>query len=193
MNDEPTYEAYESIEENTKINTKLLQLKAIDFDKNRNITYKIIHSTARMNLLLLDSLTGNILFQFNLIWFKNLFILFSMNKGEIYVNGEIDHEKLIWINLTIIAFDSGKPYQKHSLLLLNFKIEDLNDNEPIFFQPVTEFYIYENSSENTVVAKFNATDLDSGQFGTVFYKLINGDEGKFSIDSQSVIKIYWFD
>jgi hypothetical protein len=67
MNDEPTYEAYESIEENTKINTKLLQLKAIDFDKNRNITYKIIHSTARMNLLLLDSLTGNILFQFNLI------------------------------------------------------------------------------------------------------------------------------
>lgn len=106
------------------------------------------------------------------------------------MNGEIDHEKLAWINLTIIAFDSGTPYQKHSLLLLNFKIEDLNDNEPMFVQPMIEFNIYENSLENTVVAKFTATDADSGQFGTVFYRLINGDEGKFSIDPQSVSKTY---
>ena len=66
------------------------------------------------------------------------------NKGEIFVNGQIDHENVAWINLTIIAFDSGTPYQKHSLLLLNFKIEDLNDNEPVFVQPVSEFNIYEN-------------------------------------------------
>ena len=75
------------------------------------------------------------------------------------------------------------------MLLLNFKIEDLNDNEPVFVQPVSEFNIYENSLENTVVAKFTAVDADSGQFGTVVYKLINGDEGKFSIDSKSVTKM----
>lgn len=60
-NDEPIYEAYESIEENTKINTKLIQLKAIDLDKKRNITYKMVHSTAKQNLLLLDSLTGKLI------------------------------------------------------------------------------------------------------------------------------------
>jgi hypothetical protein len=58
LNDEPTYEAFESIEENIKLNTKLLQLKAIDLDKKRNITYKLIHSTAQKNLLLLDLITG---------------------------------------------------------------------------------------------------------------------------------------
>lgn len=58
LNDEPTYEAFESIEENIKLNTKLLQLKAIDLDKKRNITYKLIHSTAKKNLLLLDLITG---------------------------------------------------------------------------------------------------------------------------------------
>lgn len=107
--------------------------------------------------------------------------------GEIFVNGIIDYEQLQWINLTIIAFDNGIPNQKHSLLLLNFKIEDLNDNEPIF-EPLnmSEFNIYENSPENTVVAKFTATDADSGQFGTLFYRLISGDEGKFYLDSQTV-------
>ena len=72
MNDEPTYEAYETIEENTKINTKLMQLKAVDFDKKRNITYKLVHSTTKVNLLLLDSLTGNFFFFFFVCWFFNL-------------------------------------------------------------------------------------------------------------------------
>lgn len=163
QNDEPVYEAFETIEENIKINTKLMQLKTIDLDKKRNITYKLVHSTAKNNLLLLDSLSG-----------------------ELFVNGEIDHERINWINLTIIAFDSGTPYQKHSLLLLHFKIEDLNDNEPIFEQPnLNEFYIFENSAKNTIVAQFKANDSDSGQFGTVYYRLISGDEEKFQIDAQT--------
>lgn len=143
-----------------------MQLQAIDLDKKRNITYKLVHSTAKQNLLLLDSLTG-----------------------EIFVNGEIDHEVVQWINLTIIAFDSGTPYQKHTLLLMHFKIEDLNDNEPTFVSPIgsNEFYVYENSAPNTVVAKFTANDSDSGQLGTVYYRIISGDEGKFSIHPETVI------
>lgn len=64
----------------------------------------------------------------------------------------------------------------------------MNDNEPKFVSPTNsnEFYVYENSASNTVVAKFVANDSDSGQFGTVFYRLISGDDEKFSIHPETV-------
>ena len=61
---------YEKIEENSKVNTRIAQLKATDVDKEKNITYSIIHSSENSNYLRLNKLTG-----------------------EIYVGEQIDYEK----------------------------------------------------------------------------------------------------
>jgi hypothetical protein len=106
--------------------------------------------------------------------------------GDILVSGLIDYETLKWINLTIVASDNGIPFKKHSLLHFYCKVEDLNDNEPKFIENSrTEFSIYEDAIPLTVVYQFKAVDVDSGQFGVVYYKILSGDEGKFAIDSQN--------
>ncbi len=57
-NEEPIYELYDKIEENTKLNTRVTQLRAVDIDRDANITYKIIHSTDKFKALALNHSTG---------------------------------------------------------------------------------------------------------------------------------------
>ena len=57
--DSPIYEMFESVEENTRLNTKLTQLKAIDKDKNRKITYDVVQSSAGSQAIALNKTTGN--------------------------------------------------------------------------------------------------------------------------------------
>jgi hypothetical protein len=61
--DSPIYELFESVEENTRLNTKLTQLKAIDKDKNRKITYEIVESSDRSHAsIALNKTTGALFF-----------------------------------------------------------------------------------------------------------------------------------
>ncbi len=101
-----------------------------------------------------------------------------------FINGSIDYEATKWINLTIVASDNGEPIRKHSLLHFYCKIEDTNDNQPAFVQlNTTEFTVHENMPIHTAIAEFTALDADSGLFGSINYKILSGDEGKFYIDS----------
>jgi len=85
-----------------------------------------------------------------------------------------------------MASDNGEPIRKHSLLHFYCKIEDTNDNQPEFVQlNTTEFQVYENMAKQTAIAEFTALDADSGLFGTISYKILSGDEGKFYIDSSN--------
>lgn len=65
------------------------------------------------------------------------------------VNELIDYEAIKWINITILASDNAKNSSKQSILKFNCKIEDMNDNRPIF-DPITPnsldniFRTYEN-------------------------------------------------
>lgn len=165
MNEEPIYEITSRIEENIKIDSKVLQLQVSDADHIKEIRFKIVYSTDNNSLLSVNATTG-----------------------AITVKGLIDYESIKWINLTILAIDKGSGSFKQSILLLNFKIEDLNDNEPQFLRPnLTSFSVKENSDLNTIVAKFEATDLDSDLFGPVSYSILTGDEKMFHIDSATVI------
>lgn len=44
--EQPIFEVFGKIEENAKLNTRLEQLRAVDLDKESNITYMIVHSSA---------------------------------------------------------------------------------------------------------------------------------------------------
>lgn len=54
-----------------------------------------------------------------------------MFKGLVLVDELIDYEQIKWVNVTVFVYDSGKP-QKHSILKIYCKVNDLNDNAPIF-------------------------------------------------------------
>jgi hypothetical protein len=102
------------------------------------------------------------------------------------VTGPIDYENTKWINLTIAACDNDVPKSRSSLLHLYCKVIDQNDNAPKFIQlNTTEFRIHENNEPNAMIGQFKAHDADSGEFGTVFYKIITGDLEKFDINSKN--------
>lgn len=53
---------FEKVEENAKLNTKIVRLNAIDLDKEKNISYKIVHYSDLSRNLAVDKFTGNSLF-----------------------------------------------------------------------------------------------------------------------------------
>lgn len=59
-NEDPLFEMYESVDENSKLNTKIAHLKAVDLDKNTNLTYKIIHSTDSDKMISINRLSGTL-------------------------------------------------------------------------------------------------------------------------------------
>lgn len=165
--EQPIYELYESVEENAKQYTRLAQLSAIDIDKNRNLTYKVIHSTdPSQNSLVVDK-----------------------HSGVVFVNGLIDYETTKWINMTIVVCDNDPtPRPKSSLLHFYARVLDQNDNPPRFIEMnTTEFRVAENNEINAVIAQFKAVDPDSSSFGQIEYKLISGDAEKFEINAQNGI------
>jgi hypothetical protein len=163
--EQPIYELYESVEENSKLNMKIVQVTATDLDKSRNVTYKVVHTT--------DQLHGSI----------------SIDKytGVVFVSGPIDYETTKWVNVTVAACDNDAPRSKSSLLHIYCQVIDQNDNAPRFLHlNTTEFRIHENNEANALVGQFRAYDLDSGEYGRVVYKLITGDVEKFDINSKNV-------
>lgn len=73
--------------------------------------------------------------------------------------------------------------------MVKIQVTDVNDNRPIFYPSEYNVSLREggtSSSTTTPVVVVAATDLDSGRFGTVTYKIVSGnDAGLFTIDRYS--------
>lgn len=160
--EEPVFELYESIDENSKINSKITQLKVHDLDKNNNITFKIVSINDPKRAIMIDKYTG-----------------------EMYINNLIDYEQTKWINLSILVNDNGQPVPKHSILNFYAQINDLNDNPPKFIpMESNEIEIEENNQENFFIVQLKAIELDSDIYGPINYKILNFQE-KFFIEPTS--------
>lgn len=155
--EEPVFELFESIDENSKINSKITKLKVQDLDKNNNITFKIVSINDPNRAIMVNKYTG-----------------------DIYVNNLIDYEKTKWINLSILVNDNGQPSPKHSILNFYAQINDLNDNPPKFIpMESSEIKIEENNYENFFIVQIKAIDLDSDIYGPITYKILNFQENFF--------------
>lgn len=91
---------------------------------------------------------------------------------EVVLKKPLDREKEPLFNLTLTAFDGGKPKLSGTAQLIIY-IQDVNDNAPIFSQSVYETHLLENALKGTVVVKLNATDADLGENGEVVYEFSN--------------------
>lgn len=151
-----------SIMENSQIGTNILNVVAIDADKNKSLTYELEGTEDILNLVHLDAVSG-----------------------EILVQEKIDHEIFQWLNFTVRARDSGYP-QRSSLADVFVQVLDENDNSPYFITEFQNLSIYENQPVGTQIAVIEAEDADSGDFGKITFLIDRlSSQGKFAIDPET--------
>uniref|UniRef100_A0A8C4I084 Cadherin domain-containing protein n=1 Tax=Dicentrarchus labrax TaxID=13489 RepID=A0A8C4I084_DICLA len=107
---------------------------------------------------------------------------------ELVVDKALDRETQASFRLLLTAVDGGQTERSGSTLLL-IKILDVNDNAPVFDEPVKKVKLLENVARGTLVTKLNATDADSGNNGDISFLFSKYTPERvvslFSVDSKS--------
>lgn len=107
---------------------------------------------------------------------------------ELVVDKALDREAQASFRLLLTAVDGGQPMKSGSTLLL-IKILDVNDNAPVFDEPVKKVRLLENVAQGTLVTKLNASDADSGSNGDVSFLFSKYTPERvlniFSVDSKT--------
>ncbi|XP_037833232.1 protocadherin alpha-3 isoform X18 [Kryptolebias marmoratus] len=139
------------LQENTAINTIVIQVQATDLD---------------------EGLNGNVEYAFGDDVNPDVLKLFSLYRqtGEIRVNGLIDYETAHVYKLDIQASDKGTPPMTTDCRVI-IKIQDVNDNKPEIDITSLSSMVPEDSKLGTVVALISVTDSDSGINGKVVCRL----------------------
>ncbi|KPP73488.1 protocadherin alpha-C2-like [Scleropages formosus] len=87
---------------------------------------------------------------------------------ELVLKKPLDREQTPSHQLILTAVDGGTP-AKTGTAKINVRVLDANDNVPVFDTSVYKVKLLENSAKDTLVIKLNATDLDEGSNGEVYY------------------------
>ncbi|PIO38933.1 hypothetical protein AB205_0219960 [Aquarana catesbeiana] len=105
---------------------------------------------------------------------------------ELVLKKPLDREKQSVHNLTMVAYDGGKPRLSGTTQIV-INIEDVNDNAPSFDQPFYQCSVVENAPKGSLVFKLNATDLDQGQNGEIVYEFNSAEKMStvFSLNKHS--------
>lgn len=89
----------------------------------------------------------------------------------------LDRETKKSYKLVLTAVDGGRP-PKSGTMEITVDVLDVNDNMPVFTKDVYSVTLNENSPIGTTVVQVNATDLDDGPNGEVFYTFGNDVDNK---------------
>ncbi|XP_053092829.1 protocadherin gamma-A11 isoform X11 [Pangasianodon hypophthalmus] len=91
-------------------------------------------------------------------------------------------------HLILTAFDGGTP-QKSGTVKITVTVLDVNDNSPVFSQPIYRVSLSENILKDSLVVTVSATDKDKGSNSEITYSFSQstGKEAKelFNIDSET--------
>ncbi|XP_046717043.1 protocadherin gamma-A11-like [Silurus meridionalis] len=133
-----------SITENAPKGTKLITVSASDADEGTNgrVTYFTSKTVDRLS---------------------DLFVV-DQSSGDIFLNGQVDFEKLNNYQLEIQGKDQGGLSDSCKVVI---DVLDINDNTPSINILSMSNTISEESKAGTVVAMINVNDPDSGENGKV--------------------------
>ncbi|XP_038131617.1 protocadherin gamma-A2-like isoform X33 [Cyprinodon tularosa] len=92
--------------------------------------------------------------------------------AEMILQKPLDREKEEFISLLLTAMDGGEP-QRSGTMQIHITVLDVNDNAPVFLQPVYKATVQENSAKGTFITKVSASDADKGSNGDVSYVIGN--------------------
>ncbi|XP_038055209.1 protein dachsous-like [Patiria miniata] len=106
---------------------------------------------------------------------------FSLNPAtaELSINSPPDYELYPYLILTVQAASGSPPL--YGLTHVNVTIIDENDNTPQFPSNREVVVVPESTAVGSTVFIAMATDRDSGNFGTLRYKLVQNPDNKFSV------------
>ncbi|KAL5109164.1 Protocadherin-11 X-linked [Taenia crassiceps] len=83
----------------------------------------------------------------------------------------LDHEERSAYNCSFTVCDSGTPILC-SAMSLCITVHDVNDNAPVFLNENASIALREDTTVGSCITKLNATDADSGAFGSIRYALV---------------------
>ncbi|XP_077098995.1 protocadherin alpha-2-like isoform X2 [Siphateles boraxobius] len=91
--------------------------------------------------------------------------------AELVLNKALDREKQATIKLVLTGTDGGKPPKSGTLHII-INVMDVNDNNPVFSQPLYKVKVKENVGAETKVISVFATDLDEGINREIMYSFV---------------------
>ncbi|XP_035210796.1 cadherin-23-like isoform X2 [Stegodyphus dumicola] len=152
----------QAVTENTKPGSPIVTVVAEDADKNRSLIYSLQGSPDIIGLVGMDK-----------------------KSGEVSVSNKIDREMFSWLNVTVIATDSGIPPLSGAADIF-IQVLDENDNNPVFVNSASDFSVAEDVTVGTEVALVQATDADVGEYGKITYLLdTSSTQGHFKINKET--------
>uniref|UniRef100_A0A8C4MJJ1 Protocadherin beta 3 n=1 Tax=Equus asinus TaxID=9793 RepID=A0A8C4MJJ1_EQUAS len=95
--------------------------------------------------------------------------------AELVLDKALDREEQPELSLTLTALDGGTP-PRSGTVRVHIQVLDINDNAPEFTQSLYEVQILENSPVNSLIVTVSASDLDTGNFGTLSYAFFHASE-----------------
>ncbi|XP_068443413.1 protocadherin gamma-A11-like isoform X15 [Clinocottus analis] len=91
---------------------------------------------------------------------------------EMVLQKPLDREKNEFISLALTAVDGGEPQMSGSMQIL-ITVLDVNDNAPVFTQPIYKGSVAENAAKGTIVTTVSASDADHKLNGKISYSITN--------------------
>jgi len=139
------------IKEEQQIDTAVLEVRAEDKDDPDTGAGQIVYSiVSTHNKFKINPQTG---------W---------ISTNKIFNRDEPDREKEV--HVTVKASDKGRP-SLESVCTITVKIEDINDNAPIFDRASYEIPIAQDTKAGDVIMRVSATDIDEGMNQNITYSL----------------------
>ncbi|XP_072486656.1 protocadherin gamma-A2 isoform X6 [Notamacropus eugenii] len=90
---------------------------------------------------------------------------------ELVLERSLDREEEPTLHIVLSAWDGGEPVLSGTVRI-RVTVLDVNDNAPVFTQPVYTVNVPENVPQGTVLLTVNATDADEGSNSQVRYFLV---------------------
>ncbi|XP_053575602.1 uncharacterized protein LOC128664825 [Bombina bombina] len=87
---------------------------------------------------------------------------------QLVLEKALDREEKTEHILTLTAIDGGEQ-PKSGSSMITVIVLDINDNAPVFHQPIFKISLLENPNLNQVIIVLNATDIDEGPNGEIEY------------------------
>ena len=145
--------------------TALVQLYAEDPDVNDTVVYSI------------QSVNGDLkvsMFPFSI----------STTSGEVFATSALDYE-VVQLYQLLVRATSQHNESRYDTALVNITVIDVNDNSPVFNQPVYTFSVLEGSEGSQMVGVVSATDADNRLASSVQYALGGDGISVFDIGTES--------
>ncbi|XP_066515266.1 uncharacterized protein [Hoplias malabaricus] len=104
------------------------------------------------------------------------------NYYSLVVDGPLDRESTSQYDITITATDEGSPPLSSSTVI-TVEVSDVNDNAPLFPEPVINVYVKENGPVGAVISTVSALDPDVGENARITYSLLESSRSAAPVSS----------